>query len=306
MAHFVNIPAPKNPGDHGISELSLKDPNGTCGIGVWGMPAGSSVKAEDNPRFVAGEYKSGNKEVRAFYCRGLKAGDNIAAFLPTGERYTSWLPIKFVRGDHFAKQRKAGTLPRSVHKANFILDPHGAEQRKPPVKEADWTKQIEANLAKIKGTFVGVAVLNAITKDITIAPYLKPDDNANSAVTFTPQQWPGNANGNRADEVLLHELVHVLESNFSGYVDHPTDGLNWDKTDFLTVTVANVYSSSIGRPLRKDHHGFVSKMPDGYRLLPAIYKTAQAANFTSAKSRLPGFYATMAAINAPWNPFKFA
>ncbi len=308
MAHFVHVPAPRNPGDHGISELSLKDPNGTCAIGVWGMPAKSSVKAENNPRFVAGEYQSHNKEVRYFYLRGLKAGDRIAAFLPTdsgGGQYTSWLPIKFVRGDHFAKQRATGTLPRSVHKSNFILDPHGAEQRKPPVKEADWTKAIEANLARIKGTFIGVEVLNAITKDVTIAPFLESRLNAYSSVTFTPQQWNGNGAGNRADEVLLHELVHIVDGNFGGYANHPTDGLKWDGSDFLTVTVANMYSSLIGRPLRKDHQGF-GTMPDGYRLMPAVFKNAQAANFTSVKTRLPGFYSAMAAINCPWNPFKYA
>lgn len=304
MAHFVHVPVPRNPGDHGISELSLKDPNGTCAIGVWGMPAKSTVRAEDNPRFVAGEYHR-TSEVHCFYLRGLKAGDNIAAFLPTGERYTSWLPIKFVRGDHLAKQRKAGTLPRSIHKSNFILDSHGSEQRKPPVKEADWTKAIEANLAKIKGNHIGATVLAALTKDITIVPFLKAERNANSAVSFTPQQWPGTAAGNRADEVLLHELVHVLESNFGGYTDHPTDGLKWDKSDFLTVTVSNMYSSMISRPLRKDHHGFTT-MPDGYRALPSVFKVAQATNFTSVKTRLPAFYNAMAAINAPWNPFKYA
>jgi hypothetical protein len=302
MAHFVNIPVPRNPGDHGISELSLKDPNGTCAVGVWGMPAGSKVKAEANHSFVAGEYKSHHPEVRFFYLRGLRAGDNIAAFLPAGGQYTSWLPIKFVRGDHHAKQRKTGTLPRSIHKSNFILDPHGAEQRKPPVKEADWTKAIEANLAKIKGNHLGAAILALITKDITIAPFISSELNANSSVTFTPQQWPGNGAGNRADEVLLHELIHVVDSNFSGYADQ-TDGLQWDKSDFLTVTVSNMYSSMIGRPLRKDHHGFRT-MPDGYRLMPAVFKTAQAANFTNVKTRLPGLFNTLASSIAPWNPFK--
>jgi hypothetical protein len=303
MAHFVTIPPPKNPGDHGISELSLRDPNGTCGIGVWGMPAGSSVRAESNHSFVAGEYKSHNKEVRFFYCRGLRAGDKIAAFLPGGGQYTSWLPIKFVRGDHFAKQRKAGTLPRSKHKSNFILDPHGAMQRKPPIKEADWTTAVEAAIVKLKSNPLGAAILGGLIHDITIAPHISSELNANSSVTFTPQQWKGAAAGDRADEVLLHELIHVLESNFSGYVNSPADGLKWDGTDFLTITATNLYSSLERRPLRA-HHPSTAPMPFAYATNAASFKAAQAANFASVQNRLPAYYRVFAASSAPWNPFK--
>lgn len=302
MAHFVHIPVPKNPGDHGISSLSLKDANGTCAIGVWGMPAKSTVQASDNPRFVAGKYHQVG-HVQCFYLRGLKAGDEIAAFLPTGERYTSWLPIKFVRGDHLAKQRKAGTLPRSAHKSNFILDSHGSLQRKPAVKEADWTKAVEANIAKIKANAIGAGILGGLVRDITITPHISSELNANSAVNFTPQQWNGNAAGNRADEVLLHELIHVLENNFSGYADNPADGLKWDDSDFLTVTVTNMYQSMLGRPLRKDHHGF-NVLPANYKTNPATFKAAQAANFTSVQTRLPAYFRIWAASSAPWNPFK--
>lgn len=301
MAHFVNIPIPKNPGDHGISTLSLKDPNGTCNIGVWGMPKGSKVEAADNPRFLAGKsYTQGH--VQVYYLRGLKAGDEIAAFLPTGERYTSWLPIKFVKGDHLAKQRAAGTLPRSAHKNNFILDSHGALQRKPPLKEEDWTKAVENNILTIKGHPLGAQVLAALTRDITFTPRIG-NLFANSAVNYTPQQWAGDKAGNRSDEVLFHELVHLLESNFNGYVDNPSDGLNWDKTDFLTVTVSNMYSSLIGRPLRKDHHGFAS-LPAAYATNPAAFKAAQIANFNSVRARLPSLFAAWAASTAGWNPFK--
>ncbi|WP_254510914.1 hypothetical protein [Anatilimnocola floriformis] len=302
MAHFVHIPAPKNPGDAGISELVLPAANGTCAIGVWGMPDDSTVAAENNFSFVAAEFRNQN-QVRSFYLRGLKAGDKIAAFLPSGGQFTSWLPVKFVKGDKHATERAAGKLPRSKHKPNFILDPHGAEQRHPPVKESAWLDAVEANLAKIKANPLGAAVLGGIVRDITITPFISSEQNANSAVTFTPQQWNGAGAGDRADEVLLHELIHVLENNFGGYKDNPADGLQWDDSDFLTVTVSNMYSSLVGRPLRKDHQGF-GRMPDGYRLMPSLFKTAQATNFTSVKNRLPAYSRIFAGSSAPWNPFK--
>jgi hypothetical protein len=140
-------------------------------------------------------------------------------------------------------------------------------------------------------------------RDITFTPRIAPDLNANSAVNYTPQQWKGNAAGNRSDEVLVHELIHVLENNFGGYVDNPADGLKWDGSDFLTVTVSNMYQSLIGRPLRKDHHGF-STLPPNYATNPAAYKAAQIANFNSVKTRLPAFYNAWAASSAGWNPFK--
>lgn len=302
MAHFVSIPIPKNPGDNGISTLSLKDPNGTCNIGVWGMPPKSEIKASDNARFLAGKsYTQGN--VQVYYLRGLKAGDEIAAFLPTGERYTSWLPITFVKGDHLAAQRAAGTLPRSVHKNNFILDSHGALQRKPPLKEADWTKEVENNIATIKAHPLGILVLGILTRDITFTPRIG-NLFANSAVNYTPQQWKGDKAGNRSDEVLFHELVHLVENNFRGYVDNPTDGLKFHGSDFLTVTVSNMYSSLVGRPLRKDHQGDFASMSANYATNPAAFKAAHAANFTSVRSRLPGFFTALAGSSAGWNPFK--
>lgn len=303
MAHFVQIPVPKNPGDHGISTLSLKDPNGTCAIGVWGMPAGSKVEAADNPRFLAGKYHTVG-HVQCYYLRGLKAGDEIAAFLPTGERYTSWLPIKFVKGDHLAKQRAAGTLPRSAHMNNFILDSHGSLQRKPPIKEEDWTKAVENNIATIKANPIGAGVLGGFMRDITISPRIASSLNANSAVNYTPQQWKGDRAGNRSDEVLLHELIHALENNFSGYVNSASDDLRWSGTDFLTVTVTNMYSSLNGRPLRKDHNIDFAPLTPAYASNPAAYKAAQIANFRSVGARLPAFYNAWAASSAGWNPFK--
>jgi hypothetical protein len=197
MAHFVPIPPNKEFWVPKLKELSLFDPNATAAIAVWGMPDNSEVQAENNDRFVAQEYRK-QGDLRFYYLRGLKAGDRIAAFLPNGgAQFTAWLPIKFVKGDHFAKQRAAGTLPRSKHKSNFILDPHGSAQRHPAVSEDVWLRTVDETILKIKGNPIGQAVLGGLVKEITIAPYIPADANANSAVVFTPQSWRGTGAGDR-------------------------------------------------------------------------------------------------------------
>jgi hypothetical protein len=302
VAHFVPIPPPRDFETPRLTELSLFDPNATAAIAVWGMPDNSEVLAENNDAFAAQEYRK-QGHLRFYYLRGLKAGDRIAAFLPTGGQFTGWLPIKFVKGDKFAKQRAAGTLPRSKHKTNFTLDPHGSAQRHPSVPEDVWLRTVDETILKIKGNPIGREVLGGLIKEITIAPYIPADANANSGVVFTPQTWRGAAAGDRADEVLFHEFVHVLENNFGGYTNHPTDGLVFSGTDFLTVTATNLYSSIAGRPLRKDHAGF-APLPAVYASNAANYRAAYAANFASIRSRLPAYFRAFAASAAPWNPFK--
>jgi hypothetical protein len=302
MPHFVPVPPDKEYWVPKQTELSLHDPNGTAAIAVWGMPDNSEVQAESNDRFAAQEYRK-QGDLRFYYLRGLKAGDKIAAFLPTGERYTGWLSIKFVAGDKFAKRRAAGTLPRSKHKSNFILDPHGSAQRHPAVPEDVWVRTVDDTILKIKSNPIGQAVLGGLVRDITIVPFIPAGDGGNSAIVFSPQSWNGSRAGDRADEVLLHELIHVLENEFSGYTDHPTDGLVYHGTDFLTITVTNMYSSLAHRPLRADHQSF-AVMPVGYARNAASFKAAHAGNFASIKTRLPAYTRVFATSVAPWNPFR--
>jgi hypothetical protein len=303
MPHFVPIPPDKEYWVPKLTELSLFDPNATASIAVWGMPDNSEVKAENNYQFVAEEYRK-QGDLRFFYLRGLKAGDRIAAFLPNGgAQFTGWLPIKFVQGDHYAKQRAAGALPRSQHKSNFILDPHGSTQRFPAVPEDVWLRTVDETILKIRGNPIGRQVLGGLVREITIAPFIPSYENANSAVSFTPQSFRGTHPGDRADEILFHELVHVLENNFGGYTDNPTNGLLYSPADFLTVTATNLYSSIEGRPLRKDWAGFLA-MPDPYASNAASFKAAYTANFASIKARLPAYLQVFANSSAAWNPFK--
>src|SRR5438309_67053 len=75
--------------------------------------------------------------------------------------------------------------------------------------------------------------------------------------------------GSRADEVLLHEFIHIVDKNYSAYTD--AQGFAFDGSDFLSVNATNVYSCLLGRGLRKDHHGF--------NFLPTTYFTTPRKHF---------------------------
>jgi hypothetical protein len=83
-----------------------------------------------------------------------------------------------------------------------------------------------------------------------------------SRITYSPWQWGSvkgsNSNaGREPDEILFHELVHAMRyaagkrnscfASVSGFGEYE---------ELVAVTVTNVYSSEIGRPLRRDHEGF--------------------------------------------------
>ena len=305
MAHFVPIPADREYWVPKLRELSLLDPNGTAALSVWGLPPNSTVEAEDNVGFVAQAYRKVG-DLTSFYLRGLVAGDKIAVMQGTTQQ-TAWLLIKAVVGDHRAKQRAAGTLPRSRHKDTFILDPHGALQRHPPIAEDAWLEAIEREIATIRRNPIGMLITGSITKDVTFRPWIPAEQNANSGVVFSPQAFYGNtAPSSRPDEVLFHELCHVLENDFSGYTNNTTDGLDFSGSDFFTVTATNMYSRIAGRPLRADH-ATVNLMPALYANPTngvATFKTNHAANFASVKARMPAVFRALGNSVSTWNPFR--
>lgn len=86
-------------------------------------------------------------------------------------------------------------------------------------------------------------------------------------VHFTPDaEERGNdaRAGMRADEVLLHELVHAL-GMVAGHLFNTPMGDEFDDEDeFKAILVTNIYSSEIGRPLRLSHHGLLSATGAGF------------------------------------------
>jgi hypothetical protein len=306
MTHFVPIPPDREYWVPKLRELSLFDKNATAAINVWGLPAGATVEAENNPRFVAQPYRK-NGDLTSFYLRGLVGGDKIAVFLTDGRMWTAWLPIKLVSGDKHAKQRADGKLPRSRHMKTVTLDPHGSEQRHPPVSEQAWLTGVENAIGKIRGNAVGRIITGSLIKDITIRPFIPADVNADSSVVFTAQTFAGNKSpGAQPDEVLFHEFCHVLEDNFSGYANSAADGLQFSGSDFFTVMATNVYASLVGRPLRASHAGFTPMI--ALYASPtsgvAALKTNHAGNFSSIRARMPAVAKALGKAAAPWNPFR--
>jgi hypothetical protein len=83
---------------------------------------------------------------------------------------------------------------------------------------------------------------------------------SDTRVGFDPTKYNGTRGpGHRADEILLHELVHSLRS-CQGLVDcQRPDGIgDYDNVEeFYAVLLANIYMSEKGRsPLRADHHDY--------------------------------------------------
>ena len=112
--------------------------------------------------------------------------------------------------------------------------------------------------------------MQAISEQVFVKPFLPNAVNAQSdgrvfiiagawVLEFTADVFGGvqSLPGARADEVLLHEMIHMLEHNFSDYEDPADKSLSFDGADFLTVNGTNVYSAAQSRNLRKDHAWFV-------------------------------------------------
>jgi hypothetical protein len=84
---------------------------------------------------------------------------------------------------------------------------------------------------------------------------------SDTKVGFDPRQYNGSRGpGHRADEILVHELVHSLRSCL-GLVDcQRPDGIgDYDNVEeFYAVLLANIYMSEKGRsPLRAGHHEYL-------------------------------------------------
>jgi hypothetical protein len=113
--------------------------------------------------------------------------------------------------------------------------------------------------------------------------------------------------GNGADEVLLHELIHGLNSikgnlRLTGGAPDFFDGLE----EFTAILITNLYSSQTGRALRADHRG--------HTLLPQALCNPQAFfnRYRDAVRDCYRFHASLTSIYKSWdaklvpfNPFRF-
>ena len=100
------------------------------------------------------------------------------------------------------------------------------------------------------------------TKDI-VGGNIGTGRGTSAHIWFSPDHWNGSRGpGSRADEVLIHEMVHSLRMMEGKTVGKATKGIgNFDLLEeFFAVLLANIYISekaagSVTR-LRRDHHAF--------------------------------------------------
>ena len=314
MPNFVGIPAFAN--SPGLSSLALKDPSGNAAVAVWAAnmdwtiqlcTPGNAFAPIPSDRFQSAAYKKDANLNVYFMLRGLKGGDNIAAYDNTGAPQTAALPITSVATD-----RPSNTLAAraSAFSAKLILNPAGAEQSDIPITGQEWVDKCEKVIKYIMANGMGQLIVSALPARVDIFPFLSGEQNANSAVQFAPQNFSGGgvAPGAQPNEILFHELCHIADdtTNLSliyGDINDPATGTNflYDKFDFFSVNATNVYASMRGRPLRKDHRGF-QNMPSKFQNSDTFFGVAQA-DLAILKTAKPNLYGHVSAIDAPWNPF---
>ena len=218
-------------------------------------------------------------------------------------QHSAAVTVDKIVADRYAQALVAGTLPKYAGNSNIELYPFGARQCRPPISEQAWLQSVVKTLDTINANALGRAILGLIKSRIVIYPWVPPFANAFSDVSFTPQNWDRpEYPGMRADEILLHEFIHTLDNQYSGYTD--AKDFRFDSTDFLTVNATNVYSCLLGRGLRKDHQGF-QFLPNEYFTNPRKHFDDFKADYDLAKGAAPQLYSVLKGGSTLWNPFVF-
>jgi hypothetical protein len=310
MPHFVGIPATTN--SPGLNKLSLKDPSGNAAVAVWAADMNWTVElcAPNNAyakigssRFQSESYKKDANLHVYFMLRGLKGGDNIAAYNAAGAPQTAALPITAVSTDRSSNNLSARP---SAFSSKLVLNPAGAEQSDIQITGQEWLDTCEKVIKYILDNQLGRLIVASLPGPVNIFPFLSGDENADSTIKFAPQNFAQNMMpGARPNEILFHELCHIADGTLGTYVnltDSETGAtFHYDKFDFFSVNATNVYASMRGRSLRKDHWGFQS-MPAKFRDYDKFWEFA-TTNLNRLKSSKPNLYGHVSAIDAPWNPF---
>ncbi|WP_407183431.1 peptidoglycan-binding protein [Bradyrhizobium centrosematis] len=196
----------------------------------------------------------------------------------------------------------------------IFIDGTDAVKRTVPLNPVVYVNDTLATFDTICANPLGRKLVESVRENLVVKPYLETDVNALTDgrvafirgwhIEFSPDIFATSASqaGARADEVLLHELIHFWEHNFRQY-DNAADGsLIFDDADFLTVNGTNVYSTSIARSPRKDHRGF-QVLPGRYatdaREHMILYRENYEKGFDNNRE-LFGFFKNQA---ASFNPF---
>ena len=202
---------------------------------------------------------------------------------------------------------------------NIVLDGTTAVNRTPPMQPADWVGKTQATFDTICSNRLGKQIVEAIREEVFVKPFLKNEANAQSdgrvfflsarrfnawVLEFTAEVFDKIEGfpGARADEVLLHEMIHMLEHNFGDYENPADNSLKFDGADFLTVNGTNVYSSAQSRFLRKDHAGF-TLMPTRYATDAREHMILFRENYEKAFDNNQALFSLFKNQSTPWNSF---
>lgn len=194
---------------------------------------------------------------------------------------------------------------------NITLDGTKATERKPPIHPAEWVRRTQATFDTICSSALGRQIVQGRRKKTTVEPFLTDALDASAIATsegefisFTADNFDGKSEpGCRADEMLLHELIHGAENHFGLYDDVASEPLKYHRSDFLTVIGTNVYSSSLGRGLRADHDKF-RPMPPPYAADPGEHERVWHGNYQKAFNNNRALFNLFRNQPAAWNPFK--
>ncbi|MBR0939524.1 hypothetical protein [Bradyrhizobium jicamae] len=308
MAHLVPNPPPVDYQKPQITSFSI----GADGVGkllAWGCAPGKNwrVGTDFADEVVSDWYTSTFPDLTYFYIKGARKGMKLAIFVvgDSGSwvRYSEYVEVDSNLGDKWAAKAAAGILNQSSYNSHIKFYPFGAPQGNPSMSEDEWMNKIEETLGTLNRNVIGSCVLRNIRKDIVIHPFLRPYQQAYSSVLINPGQWVTDFRpGARVDEVLLHELIHVIENNARVYENRY--GFTFDSSDFLTVNATNVYSCMLGRGLRKDHGPF-EYLPVEHFRNPKLHWEQQSPNYWAASGTAPDLVRVLGEVEGFWNPFSY-
>lgn len=318
MAHLVPNPPPRDYQVPTLTHFTVTSKSGAATVLAWGIPeqattdqyvvAPLELEAEDDSTECAIS-STPHRGLKKFVVKGLRAGSKIAIFFNTGTarqpkwvRFSNAVTIDAMVGDTWADNQASGTLPSYAGNSKIRFYPFGSLQRERPLTERAWMRGVIETLDKIFENSLGKTIVNMISEEVIIYPWVQSYANADSDIHFTAQDWSGNAPGASPDEVLLHEFIHVVEQGAAVYVDG--NGFKFEKWDFLTVNATNVYSCLRGRGLRKDHNDH-HYLPQEYFTNPKKHFDDFRNNYTLAKSDSPSLYNLLKTSSPLWNPFVF-
>lgn len=212
-----------------------------------------------------------------------------------------------------------GPIEKCKQNSKITLDGTNAVNLTPSKPPADWVTETQQVFDTICSVTLGKSLIDMIKVETIIKPFIptaKDPLNAYSngrryivagafVIEFTPHIWKSQEMlpGARADEVLLHEFIHMLEDNYDGYKDARDRSLVFDKADFLTVNGTNVYSSMVTRGLRKDH-SFFSPLLARYKDNPTEHLVVFRENYDAAFENNSDLVRLFMKQPATWNPFK--